>query len=75
MKDKLIITSTNPNLSEQGIEEQLEKALSVRKIQQEKKNFDDLYLKDRKNKVAYAVHLVFQSMINEIDRVLKGNNK
>ena len=73
MKDKLIITSTNPNLSQDEIEEELIKAVDSRKLQHEKKELRDIYLKSHKDRTAHAVHLIFQSMLNEIERVLKPN--
>ena len=73
MKGKLIITSTNPNLSQEEIEEELYKAVESRKLKQEKKEFRDVYLKNHKDKTAHAVHLVFQSMLGEIERVLLNN--
>lgn len=73
MSDKLIITSTNPDMSPEDIEEELIKAVSSKQLTAlDKKNFREVYMKDRKKKVANAVDLVFQSMINEIERVIKS---
>lgn len=71
MSDKLIITSTNPNLSQDEIEEELIKAVESRRLQREKKELRDIYLKSHKDRTAHAVHLLFQSMLNEIEKVLK----
>lgn len=49
-------------------EEDLQKSMST---QQEKKQFTDKFLKSRKDNTAKAVKLVFASMMDEIERVLK----
>ena len=68
---KLTITSDAP-MSKQQLEEELVKAGKSVELQQEKKEFTDLYLKDHKNKVSKAVSLVFLSMLNEINKTLGG---
>lgn len=73
MKDKLIITSTNPNLSQDEIEEELVKAVESRKLQHESRELHDVYLRVHKKRVGGIVHLVFQSMLNEIEKVLKSD--
>lgn len=49
-------------------EEDLQKSMSTK---QEKKQFTDKFLKSRKDDTARAVKLVFSSMLDEIERVLK----
>ena len=73
MSDKLIITSTNPNMSQDEIEEELMKAVESRRLKHEKKELRDVYLKNHKDRTSHAVHLVFQSMMNEIEKVLKSD--
>lgn len=73
MKNKLIVTSTNPNLSQDEIGEELIKAVESMKLKQERKELRDVYLKNHKDTTAHAVHLLFQSMVNEIEKVLKSS--
>lgn len=68
---KLTITSDAP-MSKQQLEEELVKAGKSIELQQEKKEFSDKYLKAHKDKVSKAVHLVFISMLNEINKTLGG---
>lgn len=68
---KLTITSDAP-MSKQQLEEELVKAGKSIELQQEKKEFTDRYLKAHKDKVSKAVHLVFVSMLNEINKTLGG---
>lgn len=68
---KLTVTSDVP-MSKQQLEEELVKAGKSIELQQEKKEFTDRYLKAHKDKVAKAVHLVFVSMLNEINKTLGG---
>lgn len=68
---KLTITSDAP-MSKQQLEEELVKAGKSIELQQEKKEFTDRYLKAHKDKVSKAVHLVFISMLNEINKTLGG---
>lgn len=72
MKDKLIVTSTNPDMSQDDIEEELVKAVDSIKLKQDKKELRDVYLKSHKDRTAHAVHLVFQSMLSEIEKVFKN---
>lgn len=73
MSDKLIITSTDPTMSPDDIEEELIKAVSNKTLTaRDKQDFKEVFMKERKKKVAKAVDLVFQSMLNEIERVLNG---
>ena len=67
---KLTITSDKP-MSQEELEEELVKAANSVKLKQDKKELRDVYLKSHKDRTAHAVHLVFQSMLNEIERVLK----
>lgn len=71
MSDKLIVTSTNPDLTPDVIEEELLKAIQSKQIAIEKRKFREPYMKDRLEKVESAVGLVFQSMLKEIERVIK----
>jgi hypothetical protein len=72
MSDKLIITSTNPNMTPEEIEEELVKAVNSKQLAMDKRDFKEVFMKRRKARVAKAVDLVFQSMINEIERVIKS---
>lgn len=68
---KLTITS-DKNLTPEELEEELVKAANSIQLKHEKKQFRDVYLKARKDEVGKAVSLVFQSMISEIEKVLKS---
>lgn len=68
---KLTVTS-DKNLTPEELEEELVKAAQSVQLKHEKKQFRDVYLKARKDEVGKAVSLVFQSMINEIEKVLKS---
>lgn len=68
---KLIVTS-DANLSQEELEDELIKAAQSVQLKQEKKQFRDVYLKSRKDEVGKVVSLVFQSMITEIEKVLKS---
>lgn len=69
--EKLIVTSTNPNISQEELEEELVKAAKSVELKHEKKQFRDVYMKSRKDEVGKVVSLVFSSMISEIEKVLK----
>lgn len=68
---KLIITS-DIHMSKHQLEEELVKAGKSIELQHEKKEFTDMYLKAHKDRVSKAVHLVFMSMLNEINKTLGG---
>ena len=71
MKTKLVVASTNPHLSQDEMEDHLIKAIaSSKQRKNDKKELRDLYLKSHKDRTASAVHLVFQSMLSEVENVL-----
>lgn len=70
---KLVIESTNKNDTPADIEDKLEKAYSSIQLQREKKQLSDVYLKAQKDKADKSVNMLFNSMIDEISEVLKGN--
>lgn len=67
---KLIIESSNKGDSVTDIEEKLEKAVESLRLQREKKEFSDIYLKAQKDKADEIASQVFDSMISEISEVL-----
>lgn len=67
---KLIIESSNTNDSVADIEEKLEKAVEMIKLQRERKEFSDVFLKSEKDKADAIVTKVFDSMLGEIEKVL-----
>lgn len=71
---KLIIESSDKNDSVTDIEEKLEKAVESIKLQREKKEFSDIFLKSEKDKADKVVSAVFDSMISEISKVLKDGD-
>lgn len=68
---KLKVTS-DTLMTKQELEEELIKAGKSVELQHEKKELPDLYLRDQKNKVTKAVGLIFISMLNEINKTLRG---
>lgn len=71
---KLIIESSDKNDSVTDIEEKLEKAVESIRLQREKKEFSDIFLKSEKDKADKVVSAVFDSMISEISKVLKDGD-
>lgn len=71
---KLIIESSNRDDSVTDIEEKLEKAVESIKLQRERKEFSDVFLKAQKDKADVIISKTFDSMISEISEVLKGGN-
>jgi len=67
---QIIIESTDRNDSPADIEEKLEKAMNSMVIQREKKEFDDNYLKDKRQAADKLVAVIFGNMIKEIQEVL-----
>ena len=72
MSNHMIIESTNKSDSPADIEDKLEKAISVIQEQRENKQFSDFFLKERKDRADEIVHKTFESMINQISKVLKA---
>lgn len=70
---KIIIESSDKNDSVTDIEEKLEKAVDSIRLQREKREFTDVYLKDRKEQADKIVSSVFENMISEISLVLRGD--
>lgn len=71
---KIVIESTNKSDSVTDIEEKLEKAVDSIRLQREKKEFSDVFLKAKKDQADKVVSAVFDSMISEIAEVLKGGD-
>lgn len=71
---KLIIESSDKNDSVTDIEEKLEKAVESIRLQREKKEFSDIFLKSEKDEADKVVSAVFDSMISEISKVLKDGD-
>lgn len=71
MSNHMIIESTNKSDSPADIEDKLEKAISVIQEQRENKQFSDFFLKEIKDKADEIVHKTFESMINQISKVLE----
>lgn len=70
---KIIIESSDKNDSVTDIEEKLEKAVDIIRLQRERKEFTDVFLKAQKDQADKIVASVFESMISEISKVLKGD--
>ena len=70
---KIVIESTNKSDSVTDIEEKLEKAVDSIRLQREKKEFSDVFLKAKKDQADKVVSLVFENMVSEIAEVLKGS--
>lgn len=70
---KIIIESSDKNDSVTDIEEKLEKAVDTIRLQRERKEFTDVFLKSQKDQADKIVASVFESMISEISKVLKGD--
>ena len=68
---KITIESTNSKDSIVDIEEKLEKAVDMLKLQRERKEFSDVFLKAEKDKADKIVSAVFSSMVDEIEKILK----
>lgn len=68
---KITIESTNSKDSIVDIEEKLEKAVEMLKLQRERKEFSDVFLKSEKDKADKIVSAVFSSMVDEIEKILK----
>lgn len=68
---KITIESTNSKDSIVDIEEKLEKAVEMLKLQRERKEFSDVFLKAEKDKADKIVSAVFSSMVDEIEKILK----
>lgn len=68
---KLVIESTNKHDTPADIEDKLEKAYTSVKLQRDKRQLSDLYLKAKKDKADKSVNLLFNNMIEEIVNVLK----
>lgn len=69
---KIVIESTNKSDSVTDIEEKLEKAVDSIRLQREKKEFSDVFLKAKKDQADKVVSAVFENMVSEIAEVLKG---
>ena len=69
---KIVIESTNKSDSVTDIEEKLEKAVDSIRLQREKKEFSDVFLKSKKDQADNVVSAVFENMVSEIAEVLKG---
>lgn len=67
---KIIIESSNPLDSAVDIEEKLEKAVNSIKLQRERKEFNDDFLRAEKHKADQIVKDVFRSMVDEISDIL-----
>ena len=68
---KITIESTNSKDSIVDIEEKLEKAVDMLKLQRERKEFSDVFLKAEKDKADKIVSAIFSSMVDEIEKILK----
>ena len=68
---KITIESTNSKDSIVDIEEKLEKAVEMLKLQRERKEFSDVFLKTEKDQADKIVSAVFSSMVDEIEKILK----
>ena len=68
---KITIESTNSKDSIVDIEEKLEKAVEMLRLQRERKEFSDVFLKAEKDQADKIVSAVFNSMIDEIEKILK----
>lgn len=68
---KITIESTNSKDSIVDIEEKLEKAVDMLKLQRERKEFSDVFLKSEKDKADKIVSAIFSSMVDEIEKILK----
>ena len=68
---KITIESTNSKDSIVDIEEKLEKAVEMLKLQRERKEFSDVFLKAEKDKADKIVSAIFSSMVDEIEKILK----
>ena len=68
---KITIESTNSKYSIVDIEEKLEKAVDMLKLQRERKEFSDVFLKAEKDKADKIVSAIFSSMVDEIEKILK----
>lgn len=69
--EQIRIKSNNPNDTPVEIEDKLEKALSSVRLQRERKDFNDKYLKQRKSSSDKIVKAVMDNMITEIAEVLE----
>lgn len=69
---KIVIESTNKSDSVTDIEEKLEKAVDSIRLQREKKEFSDVFLKAKKDQADKVVSAVFENMVLEIAEILKG---
>lgn len=69
---KIVIESTNKSDSVTDIEEKLEKAVDSIRLQREKKEFSDVFLKSKKDQADNVVSSVFENMVSEIAEILKG---
>ena len=67
-----ITVEGNKSLSKEEIEDELIKATDSILLKREKKEFRDQFLKDRKNETEKAIQILFKSMLDEIEKVLKN---
>lgn len=69
---KIIIESTDKTDTQVDIEEKLLKAVSTLQQQRENKTFREPFLKKEKDKADKIIHSLFENMISEISKALKG---
>lgn len=65
------VLSTNPSDTPEDIEEKLLKAANSIKLQREKKQFTDVFLKKRKDESDEIFRKVMANMLDEISEVLR----
>nr|DAN40031.1 MAG TPA: hypothetical protein [Herelleviridae sp.] len=69
---KLIVESSNILDTPADIEDKIEKAYNSIQLQRDKKEFSDVYLKSKKDKLSQLVTKLLHSMIDEVSEVLES---
>lgn len=69
---KLIVESSNRLDTPADIEDKIEKAYNSIQLQRDKKEFSDVYLKSKKDKLSQLVDKLLHSMIEEVSEVLES---
>lgn len=69
---KLIVESSNSLDTPADIEDKIEKAYNSIQLQRDKKEFSDVYLKSKKDRLSQLVTKLLHSMIEEVSEVLES---
>lgn len=68
---RLVVESSDPNDSEADIEDKLEKAVRSVQLSREAKGLNDPYLKELSDNTDTLIGKVFDSMVDQIAKVLE----